>query len=124
MIKTFHSYGDLTSDLAFDLIERLKASTPELDAQFGRSNQSCSAYVNVTAWDDEGDEAGAFKVRFSDHDDRHGADLTIRIDRLCRAVEDDGEYLHIEIASEDYDAALEAALAKVVAFAARAAEEA
>ena len=112
MTKTFENYPDLTADLAFNLIERLGLG----EDAFGFSNQSCSAYVNVTARDEEDEYLGEFKVRFSDHADRHGSDITIRIDDLVETVEEDGEYVEIRITDEQYQTALARAAAAVAAF--------
>lgn len=114
MTKTFENYPALTSELAFDLIDALKANG--LDVQYGSSNQSCSTYAKITVWDDDGDYAGEFKVRFSDHADRHGSDITIRIDHLVETVENDGEYISTTIEDWRYDHALEQAKSAVDAF--------
>lgn len=116
MTKTFANYPALTSDLAFALIERLNG-TEGLNAVFGMSNQSCSAYANVTAYDADEDYLGEFKVRFSDHADRYGSDITIRIDDLCEDVTDeDGEYVEVTITAERYESALARAEQAVAAF--------
>lgn len=108
-MKTFNNFPALTSALAFDLIDMIKARTmdgADVYAEFGKSNVSPSAYVEVSACDEGGDEIFATKVRFSDHGDRHGSDITIRIDRAIHAIEEDGEYVATEISEEDYAALL------------------
>ena len=114
MTKTFENFPALTSELAFDLIDALNGRD-NLRAQFGSSNQSCSAYVNVTIEDAEGDYVDEFKVRFSDHADRYGSDLTIRIDHLVDVIDDDGEYVETRIEEWRYEEALAQALAAVTA---------
>lgn len=109
MTKRFQNFPELTSELAFDLIDRLNGEA-NVRAEFGASNQSCSRYVNVTVEDDEGELVEEFKVRFSDHDDRHGSDITIRIDHLIETIEDDGEYIAVEIEDYRYEDALNAAV--------------
>jgi hypothetical protein len=109
MTKRFQNFPELTSELAFDLIERLR-SDEAIRVDFGASNQSCSRYVNVSVEDEDGDEIEEFKVRFSDHDDRHGSDITIRIDHLIETIEDDGEYIAVEIEDYRYEDALNAAV--------------
>lgn len=103
MSKRFENYGELTSSLAFDLIEILK-SDDRLSVKFGFSNVSCSAYVNIDVMDEDGDyvEDGDFKVRFSDHSDRYGSDISIRIEDRVEVIEDEGEYIAVKISAEDY----------------------
>ncbi len=117
MTKRFDNFPDLCSELAFDLKDRLEADA-RLSVQFGASNQSCSRYVNIDVLDDDDDyvDDAEFKVRFSDHDDRHGSDITIRIDDLITTItDDDDEYVAVEIAEDDYQAALAQAEAAVAA---------
>lgn len=113
-MKRFKDFQELTTDLAFDLRERL-ASDERLVVEFGASNQSCSAYLNISLFEDD-ELLDDFKVRFSDHPDRHGSDITIRIDHLITAIENDGEYVATEIAADDYEAALANAMAAVNRF--------
>ncbi|WP_438852967.1 hypothetical protein [Brevundimonas nasdae] len=116
MTKTFENYPDLTSDMAFALISRLKGRAG-LNSEFGMSNQSCSAYVNITAYDAEDEYLGEFKVRFSDHVDRHGADITVRIDDLAETVtDDDGDHVEVSIADHRYEDAMIRAEQSVAAF--------
>jgi len=92
----FKDFSSLTSELAFSLIEALKAEGAT--ATFGMSNQSCSAYVNVSVEDDELDLYETIKVRFSDHADRHNSDVTIRIDDRIDTINDDcGDYVEIQV---------------------------
>jgi hypothetical protein len=117
MAKRFENLPELSADLAFALIERL-ADRDDLNVQFGASNQSCSRYVNIDILDEDGDYVEEFKVRFSDHDDRHGSDITIRIDHLVSDIEEGGEFVAVEIGAEAYEAALaeaEAAIGKFIA---------
>ena len=115
MTKTFANYPDLTANLAFALIEQLKADGRRVE--FGFSNQSYSAYANVSVYDDEDEYLGSFKVRFSDHADRHGADITIRIDELVEDVYDDcNEFVHVTIEDWRYQDALDRAKAAVDSF--------
>lgn len=110
MIKTFENYGELTADLAFDLIDRIEAlGNDNIEAQFGASNQSCSAYVNVALLDDDGDEVETFKVRFSDHADRYGSDVTFRIEDVVVSIEEDGEYIETQIEEAAYSGILQEA---------------
>lgn len=88
---TFNDYADLTHNLIEAVIARIPAS-PEMTVKLGYSNISCSAYVNVTFWslDEDGDQDDCFggcKVRFSDHADRNGSDLTIRFDDVLDSDE-------------------------------------
>lgn len=115
MTKRFENFPALTSELAFDLIDRLNGEA-NVRAEFGASNQSCSRYVNVSVQDEEGDEIEEFKVRFSDHDDRYGSDITVRIDTLIETIEDQGEYIATEIEDYRYEDALTEALEAVRKF--------
>lgn len=105
MIKVFENYGDLTSAMAFELIENINKATFAgriVSADFGFSNQSCSAYVNITVEDGDGEYLDDYKIRFSDHTDRYGADITLRIDSVVDDVYDDGEYVQTEISANAY----------------------
>jgi hypothetical protein len=115
MAKRFENLPELSADLAFALIERLSARD-DLSVQFGASNQSCSRYVNIDILDEDGDYVEEFKVRFSDHDDRHGSDITIRIDHLVSDIEEGSEFAAVEIGAEAYEAALVEAISAVDSF--------
>lgn len=78
----FSDYNELTSELT-DRVASALANRPDMDIKTGHSNQSCSAYVNFDFMeaDEDGDYLDSFggcKVRFSDHADRYGSDITIR----------------------------------------------
>lgn len=80
----FNDYNDLTVHLV-DAVVAALPKRPEIEVKEGYSNVSCSAYVNITFWelDEDGDQFATFggcKVRFSDHGDRYGSDLSIRFD--------------------------------------------
>jgi len=122
--RTFKDHNELAAALAFDLIEALKASG--VAATFSASNISCSSYVEV-----EGR-----KVRFSDHADHYGSDITLRIDRVARPMfwrsiveeredefvtvghefvgederTEEDEYDHIVIGEDDYRALINEAI--------------
>jgi hypothetical protein len=116
MIKTFKNFPELTSSLAFDLIDMIKRhdfGSIDVYAAFGFSNVSPSAYVEFSAEDEDGETVCETKVRFSDHADRHGSDITIRIDHVISTVEEDGEYIATEISDEDYSGMLQAAMTHV-----------
>lgn len=83
----YESLPELTSDLAFELRDILN-ERDGFYVDFGASNQSCSRYVDILFEDDDADISETFKVRFSDHDDRHGSDITIRIDRAVTETSD------------------------------------
>lgn len=72
------TYNEITSMLQDATISALAGLG--IEASRGLSNQSCSAYVVVAKCDEDGDIFEEFKIRFSDHADRYGSDLTIRID--------------------------------------------
>jgi hypothetical protein len=113
MTKTFANYPELTSELMFDLIDRVNAlAIDDVSVSLGASNQSCSRYVSVRA--EEADEE--FKVRFSDHADRYGSDITIRIDDLVEVIEDDGEFVNVTIEDWRYADALNRGEAAVRSF--------
>ena len=115
-MKTFANFPALTSSLAFDLIDMIMAAdfgACEAYAQFGMSNVSCSAYVEFSLENEEGDTVAERKVRFSDHADRHGSDMTIRIDDKITTIEDDGEYAETQISEEDYAGALAEAFSRI-----------
>lgn len=80
----FNDYREVTVYLVGETVAALP-DLPNVSVEEGYSNISCSAYVNVDFWelDEDGDQSetfGACKVRFSDHRDFHGSDLTIRFD--------------------------------------------
>lgn len=99
----FPSIKDLTVALAEQTIEEVKGEcwgAERIVVAFGLSNQSPSAYVEVNFANAEGDYLEdadgqiSFKIRFSDHSDRYGSNLTIRIDRL---ISEDGEEGEVSI---------------------------
>lgn len=117
MTKTFKNFPELTATLAFDLIDSINALDIDgrtVIADFGGSNVSCSSYVTVSIYEGEDDEfVSETKVRFSDHADYHGSDITYRIDDKVEAVYDDGDYVETRIEEEAYEAILAEAMAFV-----------
>lgn len=110
----FNNYDDLTSHLVEAVITALP-KRPEISADAGYSNVSCSAYVSVTFWeiDEDGDQFDTFggcKVRFSDHGDRYGSDLSIRFDSAL----DNDELGAVELADWRIDEMVSEAVAFVV----------
>ena len=87
----FDNYNDLTAHLVESVIAALP-SRPEISVEEGYSNVSCSAYVNVYFWelDEDGDQFDTFggcKVRFSDHGDRYGSDMSILFNNVLDSDE-------------------------------------
>lgn len=116
MTKRFQNFDELTEAFVRETIKALPSS---VRATLGFSNQSCSAYLNVSAdvLDEDGDEVvETFKLRFSDHDDRYGADKTIRIEKFVTEIVDDGEYEGVEIEDHHFEALLAAGIAGVIAW--------
>jgi hypothetical protein len=112
-VLRFANYPELSSALADDLISALKG-VDGLEVQFGASNQSASRYVNIEVLDEDGFfEGDGFKLRFSDHPDRHGADKTIRFDSVVDDIEDEGEHVATEIDAERYNELLQQGLEAV-----------
>lgn len=94
----FNDYDELTSHLIAEVISALPARA-DVAVEEGYSNVSCSAYLNVVFWelDEDGekfDALGGCKVRFSNHSDRYGSDLSIRFDHLL----DSDELYDVELA--------------------------
>lgn len=119
----FKDFPALTAELAFGLIDALNADG--VRARFGASNQSCSTYVEVTVEDDDLDLYETVKVRFSNHDDRHGSDCTIRIDDHVITVNDDcGEYSHTEIDPAAFSSLIAAGKERAMVLRAKIIEEA
>lgn len=117
--KTFKNYRDLTSSLAFDLRDRIRASdwrSLEVDGEYGASNVSCSAYLEVSVEDEDADLYESFKIRFSDHSDYHGSDVIFRINDKITVDECDGEYVSTQIESTDYEQILSDAMVAVERF--------
>jgi hypothetical protein len=117
MTKSFANYPELTSSLAHDLIDMITAhdfSGLDITAAFGLSNISPSAYVEFSVYGDDGDLVAETKVRFSDHADRYGSDITIRIDDLIVTIEDEGDYVETQISEEHYAEALNRAFVHIV----------
>lgn len=80
----FSNYNEVSAHLLDATIAALP-KRPEIEVKEGYSNVSCSTYLSVTFLerDEDGDYIDVFggcKVRFSDHRDRHGSDMTIRVD--------------------------------------------
>ena len=99
----FGDYGEVTSHLCDTVISRL-GEHPEVRIDRGYSNVSCSAYINVTVYelDDDGDrdeERYSYKVRFSDHPDHYGSDLSFDLNDLVphNEVTECGTYEFTEI---------------------------
>ena len=107
MAKTFETHADLCSAIACAVSDALPKCN-ELEAGRSHSNQSVSAYLNVTFWniDDDGDRFdsfGGFKLRVSDHADRYGSDMTIRIDGVVHDKSDELGYCGCFIYGVDFD---------------------
>ena len=93
-MSTFNTYVEIAEALQEKATLVLRAAG--FNTQFGCSNVSCSRYVEVLL--DKGGDLDIFKIRFSDHDDRHGSDLTLRFDRHVDEVEDDFGDMELDIA--------------------------
>lgn len=81
-MANFETYPDLSEALV-DMVVSKFSGRNDLEVKRGFSNQSCSAYVNASSWslDGDGDQEEMIddcKIRFSDHSDRYGADLSIQ----------------------------------------------
>ena len=87
----FNTYTELTAHLVQQVKSRL-ADRPDLEVNLTYSNQSCSAYVIVDFLgpDEDGDcieIVHTVKIRFSDHPDRYGSDLSLRFDGVLTSDE-------------------------------------
>lgn len=115
----FNNYPEISAHLV-DCVVSALPKRPEFEVEEGFSNVSCSAYVNVVFWelDEDGDQLDAIgdcKVRFSDHGDRYGSDLSLRFDDVL----DSDELGDVELA----DWRIEEMVAQAVAFIEREFEE-
>lgn len=109
----FANYMDLTFALRTAAAEALTARG--LSLATGYSNQSCSAYIEIVIAVDEDECEETFKLRFSDHADRHGSDYTVRIERAVEELRDEcGEYCGIEIADWRFEELLAEGLGVVM----------
>lgn len=115
MTKIYDTWKDLT----IAIVDEVDAKLPRdgiFSAEFGLSNVSASAYLDVSFGGEDG-ITGGFKLRVSDHADRYGSDYTIRIDahpRICgeevvtsTEIEEDGEvfidtWTEFRVTIEDY----------------------
>lgn len=86
-------------EIANELQERATVAirTIGFDTQFGCSNVSCSRYIEVFM------NETVFKLRFSDHADRYGADHTIRFDYDVSEIEDEFGDKEYEISENAID---------------------
>lgn len=113
-------------DLTFEIREALVEALSGIDGvytQTGFSNQSCSAYVEVNVESEDGD-IETFKVRFSDHPDFHGSDVTFRVDAIANEIADeDGDFECFEIEDGDYNDLLSRAVEASKEFIAKAKAE-
>ena len=95
----FQNYIEIAETLQGRTMTALR--TAGLAASFGCSNVSSSRYIEVSreTTDADGDEqTEIFRLRFSDHEDRHGSDLTIRFEQHVVEHRDDcGELDDLEI---------------------------
>jgi hypothetical protein len=105
---TYLSYTDITNELQDRAMTAMRAAGFEVS--LGCSNVSCSRYIEVRIGEDEDGDVEAFKIRFSDHDDRHGSDLTIRFERHVEEIEDDFGDIELEIAEWRMDDMVEQAV--------------
>lgn len=101
------TYIEITETLQDRTMDAIRALG--FAAELGWSNVSCSRYVNVVirpeltdedGWTVEDGEEVIFKIRFSNHDDYHGSDLTIRFEHLTREAVD--AYGDVELELEDW----------------------
>lgn len=111
----FTNYDELTTELV-DRVEAAIADRTDMHVKRGFSNQSCSAYVNVefVELDEDGDVMdilGDCKVRFSDHADRYGSDLSIRFDDKL----DSDEHGNVDLADWRMDEMVSEAVAFIAA---------
>ena len=113
----FNDYGQIPGHLCDAVISRL-GERPEVRIDRGYSNVSCSAYINVTVYelDDDGgqdEERYSYRVRFSDHPDRFGSDLSFDLNDLGPRTEIDecGTYEFIDIDDWRIDEMIESAVA-------------
>lgn len=116
----FDNFPALTESLAYDLTDAVEAlGLEDVTVSVGFSNQSCSSYVTVERMteDEDGDEDfEEIKIRFSDHADRYGSDMTLRIDDKVETITEDGEYVAIEIDPATFSALIAQAMTEVEQF--------
>jgi hypothetical protein len=116
----------LTTELAFKTIEALEGADwagATVRARYGASEQSCSTYVQVSflTSDDEYmedvDGDSEIKIRFSDHANRHGADVSFEINSFVEDITDEcGEHGHTEISEDSFKDLVASACAAAVRF--------
>lgn len=95
----FDNYDELTGALVEATIALVRGSSwsAEVSVRQGFSNVSCSAYVEVSFLDDDGDylatadERETFKLRYSNHGDRYGSDRTVRFEHLIENSDDEDD---------------------------------
>ena len=99
----FFTYDELT-DSILDRVEAAIEGRPEIEVKCSYSNVSCSAYLNVRFIGDDDDIFGGCKIRFSDHRDRYGSDLSVRFDHFINddLDRDDPDEIFIDDFDIDY----------------------
>jgi len=110
---------DLSNDLAEVVAKKLN-NIDGIEADVGTSNVSASSYVNVNfgTVDADGDiePFEEFKLRFSDHPDRYGANKTIRFDETADDIYEFDEYVETRINKENLQEMLKDGIGSVLSF--------
>lgn len=117
-MMTFENHIEVAEAVALEIITRLPAR-PELEIKKDSSNVSLSTYINVTIWalDDDGDREEAvdeYKLRISDHADRHGSNYTVRIEGHLIDQEDELGYCGSTMEAWAFDALVQEGLSKIL----------
>jgi hypothetical protein len=110
---------DLSNDLAEVVAKKLN-NIDGIEADVGTSNISASSYVKVNfgTVDADGDiePFEEFKLRFSDHPDRYGANKTIRFDEAADDIYEFDEYVETRVNKENLQEMLEDGIGSVLSF--------
>lgn len=122
-MKSFDNYPDMILEIIMDVEARLASSIIEnVDIQISSScsNVSCSHYIEADFIVDD-EYVDAFKLRYSDHADRYGSDLTIRVEEVAQGRYVDGDYVDTQIDESDFEALVAGGVDAIVAVAREAA---
>lgn len=110
----FENHGDLSYELATAAMDWIESNTDATSVVVRMSNKSASSYVYVNWEDEDGEYVREVKISFTDHNGgNHEEQHTVRFEQIIEAIEDDGEYSHIEISQEDFDSLVHEAVSVI-----------
>ena len=96
----FNNWPELGFEICYQLETKIIRERWELETQISGSNLSESTYLNLSFFDEKEEDWLQYKIRYSNHPDRYGSDVTISYEDVAPGVYDEGTYLYTEISKE------------------------